>query len=113
MTEGDFESEIVEGSDVVVYTKSKTNRPWLGRILRILPGGKFIMHWYHRRSRGNTFYAMVKPDGSPVLSEQSNEVVMGWHISEEGTRKENSFQLSYYTLEKIKQDYSDHDMMYE
>ena len=113
VTEGDFDTEIVEGSDVVVYTKSKTNRPWLGRILRILPEGKFIMHWYQRRSRGNTFYAMVKPDGSPVLSEQTNEVVMGWHISEDGTRKENSFQLSYYTMEKINQDYLDHDVMYE
>ena len=113
ISEGDFNAEIVVGADVVVYTKSKSNRPWVGRVVRILPGQKFTVHWYQRRSRGNTFYALVKSDGSPVLSEQSNEVVMFWHISEAGTRTEDSFQLSYYWLEKIHLNYLEHDTAYE
>jgi hypothetical protein len=112
VAEGDFNAEIVVGADVVIYTKSKSNRPWVGRVVRILPGQMFTVHWYQRRSRGNTFYALVKSDGSPVQSEQSNEVVMFWHISEAGSRTEDSFQLSYYWLEKIRQEYLEHDAAY-
>ena len=111
--DGDFNVEVVEGADIVVYTRSKANRPWVGRVERILPAGKFSVHWYQRRSRSNTWYAMVRPDGSPVLSEQKNEVVMFWHISESGTRTENSFQLSHYWLEKIKMEYLEHDAAYD
>ena len=113
LTEGDFNAEVALDADIVVYTKSKSNRPWVGRVAAILPGQKITIHWYKRRSRGNTFYAMVHSDGSPVLSEQSNSTVMYWHISEEPSRTENSFQLSYYWLEKISQDYLDHDAAYE
>ena len=113
IADGDFDTEIVEGADVVVYTKSKSNRPWVGRVQRILPAGMFSVHWYQRRSRSNTWYAMVMPDGSPVLSEQDNKVVMFWHISESATRTESSFQLSHYWLEKIKQEYIEHDAAYE
>ena len=113
IAEGDFNTEIVEGADIVVYTRSKSNRPWVGRVERIHPAGKFSVHWYQRRSRGNTWYAVVRSDGSPVLSEQNNEVVMYWHISESGTRTDDSFQLSHYWLEKIKQEYAEHDAAYE
>ena len=112
VAEGDFNAEIVVGADVVIYTKSKSNRPWVGRVVRILPGQMFTVHWYQRRSRGNTFFALNNSDGSPVQSEQSNEVVMFWHISEAGTRTEESFQLSYYWLEKIRQEYLEHDAVY-
>ena len=56
---------------------------------------------------------MVNQDGSPVLAELSTQVVMYWHISENDTRTANSFQLSYYWLEKISQDYLAHDAAYE
>ena len=110
---GNFDEEISLDADVVVYTRSKSNRPWVGRVIRILECNKFTIQWYKRRNRGNTFYAMVNQDGSPVLAELSTQVVMYWHISENDTRTANSFQLSYYWLEKISQDYFAHDATYE
>ena len=112
-SDGNFSSEMTENADVVVYTRSKQNRPWVGRVLQSLHDNKFTVQWYKRRGRGNTFHAMVNSDGSPVLSQQSNAVVMYWHISEERTRTDTSFQLSHYWLEKIHQDYLDHDAAYE
>ena len=109
--EGSFETEIAVEMDVVIYTRSMQMRPWVGRVLQVLPGNKFTLQWYKRRGRGNLFHAMVNSDGSPVLSVQERTVVMYWHISEAKT--EHSFRLSYYWLEKIKLDYALHDESYE
>ena len=114
VSEGDFNREAAVGADVVVYTREKENRPWVGRVVKVLPKNKFTLQWYKRRSsRANTFHAMVSKDGSPVLSTQDTAVVMYWHISEPHTRTENSFRLSTCWLEKIYQDYSNHDEAYE
>ena len=113
ITDGDFDDEVSENMDVVVYTKSKYNRPWVGRVQKCMPGRKFIVQWYKRRGRGTTFHAMVNPDGSPVLSEQDNAVVMSWQMSEPESSTETSFRLSHYWMEKIRQDYLDHDAAYE
>ena len=113
ITDGNFDTEVSEDMDVVLYTRSKINRPWVGRVMRCLPGNKFTIQWYKRRGRGNTFHAMTQSDGSPVLSEQDNAVVMYWHISDPDTRSETSFKLSHYWLEKIQQDYLNHDEAYE
>jgi hypothetical protein len=113
ISDGNFNSEITENADVVVYTRSKQNRPWVGRVVKILPERKFTVQWYKRRGRGNTFHAMVESDGSPVLSEQENTVVMYWYVSDPDSRTDSSFRLSHYWLEKIHQDYLDHDSAYE
>ena len=66
--EGNFDREAVVGADVLVYTKEKANRPWVGRVVKVLPDNKFILQWYKRRGvRINTFQAIVNRDGSPVL----------------------------------------------
>ena len=113
ISDGDFNLEVAEDADVVVYTKSKLNRPWVGRVMNILPGNKFTLQWYQRRGRGNTFHAMVRPDGSPVLCEQDTAVVMFWHVSDQASRTETSFKLSSFWLEKIHLDYLSHDAAYE
>ena len=112
--EGNFNLEAVVDADVVVYTKDKENRPWVGRVVKVLPGKKFTLQWYKRMSgRSNTFQAMIKRDGSPVLSTQDTAVVMYWHISEPQSRTETSFRLTPYWLEKIQADYLIHDEAYE
>ena len=114
VSEGNFNLEVAVDADVVVYTKEKENRPWVGRVVKVLPNNRFTLQWYKRRAgRGNTFHAMVRRDGSPVLSTQDTAVVMYWHISETLDRRETSFKVSNYWLEKIQQDYLDHDEAYE
>ena len=107
-----FNVDVAIDADVVVYTKSKQQRPWVGRVMKHLPENRFLVHWYKRRSRGNIFHAMVRADGSPIQSEQDNAVVMYWHICRQDTITETSFELSQYWLEKIHQDYAEHDAAY-
>ena len=112
--EGNFDREATVGADVVVYTREKDNRPWVGRVVQVLPDNKFTLQWYKRSGgRSNTFHAMVKKDGSPVLSTQDNAVVMYWHIGETQSRTESSFRLPPTWLEKINLDYMLHDEAYE
>ena len=34
LDEADFQEDIREGVDVLIYTRTKVGRPWLGRVLR-------------------------------------------------------------------------------
>ena len=112
--EGNFDREAAVGADVVVYTREKVNRPWVGRVVEVLADNKFTLQWYHRRGgRRNTFHAMVNRDGSPILSTQDIAVVMYWHISEAQSKSDSSFRLSPYWLEQIQRDYTLHDEAYE
>ena len=109
LVESSFSSTILVDMDVVVYTKSKSC-PWLGRVSEILPGGRFNLHWYSRRSRSKTFYAMFNKDGSKFVSEEECDAVMLWEFSTEKT--ENTFVLSDYWLQKIQEEYLAHDQCY-
>ena len=41
------ETDIAIGLDVVVYTESKSDRPWLGRVCEIFEETlEFQIHWY-------------------------------------------------------------------
>ena len=53
--EGDID-EVVVGSDVVVYTKYCSKRPWIGRVLEILPNNQFVIHWFIRQTKKKEFY---------------------------------------------------------
>ena len=112
-TDTEFSDTVPINTDVVVYTRSKVSRPWVGRIMKHLPGGMFTLQWYKRRGRSTYFDVMVNFDGSPVLSDQANEVVMYWHIANRETLTDSSFQIPLLWLEKLKQDYLDHDSAYE
>ena len=68
--EGIFDSNIREGLDVVIYTESLEERPWLGVVNSILDDKKFIIHWYKRHGKSTKFHAMEKSDGTPYVSEQ-------------------------------------------
>ena len=63
--------EICPGVDVVIYTKSKIKRPWVGRVHEMLPGDKFMIQWYIREGRRKKFNAMINPDGTPATEEIS------------------------------------------
>ena len=107
LDEGKFEDEIMEGLDVVCYTRSKAKRPWVGRVTEVLPGGKFVINWYARKKGNkNNFFAM-KVNGKLYLSVQENASVILWGFSEQ--RLEDSFVVSNYWMAKIRSDYEVYD----
>ena len=102
--DGDFDSEISAGMDVCVYTLEKEGRPWVGRVLEVLPNKRFIIHWFSRKTpRSRKFEAMFNPNGSRSVSDMEYCSVMIWHMSE--NRTEKSFTLSNYWLEDIRREY--------
>ena len=108
LDEGDFEEEIIEGLDVVCYTKSKSsNRPWLGKVTEILPEQTFVIQWYSRkRGNQNEFHGMEE-DGKPFTSVQENACVILWGFSVK--KSEKCFIVSNYWLSKIKNEYAVYD----
>ena len=106
-----FEVEIGPGMDVVLYTKQKSTRPWLGPVLTVMQGGKsFQVQWFKRRTKSLTFYSSANADGTPFTSIMSTDCVMMWNFSDNKTSQ--SFELSEEWLEKIMKNYSDHDLCY-
>ena len=107
LDEGEFEDEIMEGLDVVCYTRSKAKRPWCGRVKEVLQGQKFVINWYARKKGNmNNFYAM-KINGKPYLSVQDNACVISWGFSEQ--RLPDSFYVTNCFLAKIKSEYETYD----
>ena len=103
--EGDLEEDITIGTDICVYTESTRGRPWVGRVQELLPGKKFKIQWFSRRSgRGKLFSAMFSDDGTPYVSEQDFDSIMFWDMSE--NRKSDSFSLSNFWLEAMKEEYN-------
>ena len=96
--------EIVEGVDVCVYTDSAHGRPWVGKVKQMLPGRKFVIHWYGRKSgRGNLFSALSNKDNTPYLSELDMNSIMFWAFTE--MRRESSFVISKFWLENLRLEY--------
>ena len=107
--EGSYD-DIMEDVDVCVYTKTLQGRPWVGRVKEMLPGGRFVIHWFGRRSgRGGVFKALTANDGSPQLTELELSTIMFWGFSE--NRCEDSFKLSPFWLETIRVEYERLDMI--
>lgn len=104
---GDFETEVMVGMDVVLWTESKLRRPWLGRVIEIVDSSCCILQWYGRRGRGNTFHALLNKGKAPFTSKQSFSSVMFWEMSTE--KEETSFKLTNKWMEKIMLEYSAYD----
>ena len=108
LDEGDFNQDIKEGLDVLIYSDIKKGRPWVGRIKELLGTNKFRIHWYKRR-KGNEFVGVNNSDGSPYTSDLDNEMVILWNFS---TRlNENSFSVSKFFLDQFKVEYDNHDSL--
>ena len=107
--EGNLEEDITVGTDLCVFTESNRGRPWVGRVQELLPGKKFKIQWFSRRSgRGKIFSAMTLSDGSPYVSEEDFESIMFWEMSE--NRRSDSFTLSNFWLEAMKEEYKKLDL---
>ena len=107
--EGLFDSNIREGLDVVIYTRSPQERPWVGRVLNILLDKKFSIHWFERHGKSGKFHAMENPDGTPYASELENSSVMMWDIATQSMDK--SFHVTPYRLGQIVKEYKKYDNM--
>ena len=107
LDEGDFDKEVVVGLDVVCYTKSRVQRPWIGKVVKVLPEQKFVINWYaRRRGNQNMFYAMEE-NGKPYCSVQENACVILWGISV--NQSSDSFFVSNFSLSQIKNEYLNYD----
>ena len=109
LDEADFNEDVKEGVDVLVYTKTKHGRPWIGRVLQKLDRSVFTLQWYERR-KGNTnnFYASVNADGSPYTSNLDNGTVILWNFSSK--IDDSSFSVNNFFLGKFKEEYCRHDV---
>lgn len=103
--EGEFNEDITNDIDVVVYTDERVGRPWVGRIIEILDNKKFLLQWYTRKTcRSRVFHALIEGNGQPSTSVQENDSVMFWCMSEK--RTDTSFELSAFWMEAIQREYS-------
>ena len=109
--ESQFQSEILVGMDIAVYTESRKDRPWLGRVLGIQDGGQsFEVLWFKKKGRSSTFQSMKNKDGTGYTSVLPSDTVMLWEFS---TNKEvDSFDVSKDWLGKIDEEYNSHDLCY-
>lgn len=98
--------ELAVGTDVCVYTQSKQDRPWVGRIVKLLNDRKVVIRWFTKvsRRRGAVVYrAMEYGEEVKAVSEIDKKSIMFWHMTEE--RTDESFVLSKYWIETIKNEY--------
>ena len=110
VVEGQFIDEWKIGMDVVLLTSSKKNRPWVGRVHKILSASEFEIQWFQRRNRSNIFWALKNKDETPYVSVASVESVMFWEMSRDSGP--DSFILSEYWLKRIQFEYDSHDACY-
>ena len=95
---------------MVVFTKEKETRPWIGRVYSILGADKFKIHWFSNVGSKNIFSAMYNRDKSPYLSTVDNDSVILWGFTE--PISEDKFRVRSVMLEQIKSSYSYHDTCY-
>ena len=109
--DGQFEADIVNGMDVAVYTSSLNSRPWVGRVISVQEDKlSFCVQWFKKKGRTSTYQALLNKDGTRYTSVLLLETVMLWEFSE--NRTEETFDISREWLEKIKDEYSSHDLCY-
>ena len=108
LNEADFEEDVKEGLDVLIYTRSKLGRPWLGRVLSKRDDFNFTIQWYEKRKGNqNNFYASKNADGSAYTSDLETGMVILWNFS---TRiDDESFSVNCFFLNKFKEEYAVHD----
>ena len=66
--------DLIIDQSVVVYTRTKCDRPWIGIIVKVTDES-LTLHWL-KKERRNMYYLLNLLDGSPSLSEVPVESVM-------------------------------------
>ena len=63
LDEADFNQDLTEGLDVLIYSNIKQSRPWVGRIVQVTGQDGFRIQWYSRKKGDqNLFYASNRWD---------------------------------------------------
>ena len=95
------------GCDVVVYTKSKSDRPWVGRCVEVDHSTEMVkVNWFKKRpGRSKTYTRMKDTDPVSLLS------VMLWAFTE--NRTESSFDISSYWSNQIGLEHEKNDEIFE
>ena len=104
--DGDLQEELLDGTDVCIYTASKRSRPWVGRVLKTYPEeGEFEVQWYEKdkSSKHGRYIAMTYPNDAPYVSRMPYSTVMVWSFTEQ--RGEFEFVISSYWQQYLKSEY--------
>jgi hypothetical protein len=108
LDEAYFQEDVKEGVDVLIYTRTKLGRPWLGRVLRKIDQANFTIQWYEKRKGNlNKFYASKQADGTPYTSDLETGTVILWNFS--SRIDDESFSVNHFFLNKFKEEYCRHD----
>ena len=110
LDDADFNEDIREGLDVLIYSDVKQGRPWLGRIVKVTGPTSFQIQWYERKkSDRHMFCAALRKDGTPYVSDCDAASVILWNFS---TRvDDSSFSVSKFFLSHFKVEYARHDSL--
>lgn len=102
-------STLEVGLDVVVYTRDKNTRPWIGRVVEVISDESFKIQWFVRCGKSEKFIAENK-NGKLHTDVLENVSIMFRGIAKDVTNK--SFRISYYWMKKVMEAYKSHDESY-
>lgn len=97
-----FASEFVPGLEVVIYTTTKKDRPWIGRVVERVEDNSFMIQWFKRKSKTKTYLKSDLP-----LDKIDDASVILWGFT--ANRSESSFEVEAFYQKRIKILYDEHD----
>ena len=109
LDKADFNEDVKEGIDVLIYTREKVGRPWIGRVLKKIDNKSFNIQWYEKKKGNlNNFYASKNADGTPYTSDLETGTVILWNFSSK--IDDHSFSVNNFFLNQFKEEYCRHDV---
>ena len=73
---GELHFSVRVGQDLVIYTESRVDRPWIGRVTRIFPERRqFEIHWMSRVGKSDRYLLLYNND-QPSLDILDEDMVM-------------------------------------
>ena len=109
--DGDVHSDAKLGLDVIIYTESKANRPWVGVIHSISDDKQtYSIHWYKRAPGGGVRYKQEIRKGAAYLTDVEAASVMLYSVADH--LDNGDLDLSEW-YDKVMETYQEHDDCYE
>lgn len=108
--DGNVESDAKLGLDVVVFTHSKSDRPWVGIIKSICNEKKaYSIHWHKRAPGGGIRYKADTKRGAPYISEVDSASIMLYSVADHLDNGDLDLSELY---DKVMSTYDQHDKCY-
>ena len=111
LQDGDFLCDAKIGLNVIIYTVSRSSRPWVGVITDIAKDeNKLNIHWYKRAPGGGKRYRPVMRGDVPYTSTIDVASVMLWSVADHLVTGELDLSDCW---DKINEEYNKHDDCYQ